>query len=140
MHHDAENAVNLLSDRYRDADGYWYGIATSGIMGFFYNTEILEEKGLEAPKDWDHLIKPEYKGLIWFSEPQHRLHLQAVPERYRADVGSGESRAAGPAGPGRQHRASTLSRAAPPRTSVAGECAIGIGFLHDAGYQVVERL
>ena len=34
MQYDAQNAVNLMSDMYRDADGYWYGIYT-GIMGFF---------------------------------------------------------------------------------------------------------
>ena len=27
----------------------------------------LERLGLEEPKDWDDLLKPEYKGLIWMS-------------------------------------------------------------------------
>ena len=33
------------------------------------NTEELERLNLEAPEDWDDLLKPEYKGLIWLSNP-----------------------------------------------------------------------
>ena len=66
---DAHNAVNLISDKYKDADGYWYGIYT-GVMGFFYDMEALDEMGLPYPQDWADLIKPEYEqAVIWFSNP-----------------------------------------------------------------------
>ena len=33
------------------------------------NKEELNRLGLDAPKDWDDLIKPEYKGLVGLSNP-----------------------------------------------------------------------
>ena len=66
--YEAQNASHLLGDAYRDPDGYWYGIY-KGILGFMVNREELERLNLEAPKDWDDLLKPEYQGLIWMSNP-----------------------------------------------------------------------
>ena len=135
MQYDAQNAVNLMSDMYRDADGYWYGIYT-GIMGFFYNTDILAEKGLDAPKDWDDLIKPEYKDLIWFSNPNtastSKLFLNATvqmwgqekAEEYWYNLDQNVEQY-------------TKSGGGPSKNVGPGECAIGIGFLHDAVYQIV---
>ena len=31
------------------------------------NSDELTRLGLEAPKTWDDLLKPEYQGLIWLS-------------------------------------------------------------------------
>ena len=64
--YEAENASHLISDVYRNADGYWYGIY-KGILGFMVNTDELARLNLEAPQDWQDLLKPEYKGLIWLS-------------------------------------------------------------------------
>ena len=133
--YDAKNASHLISDTYRDADGYWYGIY-KGILGFMVNTEEIERLGLTAPADWDDLIKPEYKGLIWMSNPntagtakliintmiQMKGHDQAM-EYFKAldeniaqytKSGSGPSKMVGP-----------------------GECVIGIGFLHDGITQIL---
>ena len=66
--YDAMNAVNLISDDYKDPTNCWYGIY-KGILGFMVNTEELERLGLEAPKTWDDLTKEEYKGLIMMSNP-----------------------------------------------------------------------
>ena len=60
------NASHLTKDIYKDPDGNWYGIYT-GILGFMVNTDELARLNLEAPKTWDDLLKPEYKGLIWLS-------------------------------------------------------------------------
>ena len=60
------NASHLTKDIYKDPNGYWYGIYT-GLLGFMVNTDELTRLGLEAPKSWDDLLKPEYKGLIWLS-------------------------------------------------------------------------
>ena len=64
--YEAENASHLLSQQYRDPDGYWYGIY-KGILGFMVNRDELARKGLEEPKDWQDLLKDEYKGLVWLS-------------------------------------------------------------------------
>ena len=62
----AQNASHLLSDMYKDPDGNWYGIY-KGILGFMVNTDELARMNLEAPADWQDLLKPEYKGLVWLS-------------------------------------------------------------------------
>ena len=60
------NASHLTKDIYKDPNGYWYGIYT-GLLGFMVNSDELTRLGLEAPKTWDDLLKPEYQGLIWLS-------------------------------------------------------------------------
>ena len=135
MKFEAKNAVNLMDAKYRDADGYWYGIYT-GIMGFFYNTEILTEKGLEAPKDWSDLIKPEYKGLIWFSNPNtastSKLFLNATVQMWGQEKAEEYWKALDA-----NVEQYTKSGGGPSKNVGPGECAIGIGFLHDAVYQIV---
>ena len=135
MKFEAKNAVNLMDAKYRDADGYWYGIYT-GILGFFYNTEILAEKGLEAPKDWDDLIKPEYKGLIWFSNPNtastSKLFLNATVQMWGQEKAEEYWKALDA-----NVEQYTKSGGGPSKNVGPGECAIGIGFLHDAVYQIV---
>lgn len=135
MQYEAKNAVNLMDAKYRDADGYWYGIYT-GIMGFFYNTEILAEKGLEAPKDWDDLIKPEYKGLIWFSNPNtastSKLFLNATVQMWGQEKAEEYWKALDA-----NIEQYTKSGGGPSKNVGPGECTIGIGFLHDAVYQIV---
>ena len=61
MAYEAKNAEHLLKPAYRDPDGYWYGIY-QGILGFMVNNEELERLGVEAPKTWDDLLKPESSG------------------------------------------------------------------------------
>ncbi|NLE69783.1 MAG: extracellular solute-binding protein, partial [Clostridiales bacterium] len=66
--YDAKNADNLVGPQYRDPEGRWYGVY-KGILGFMVNTEELDRLGVPAPEGWDDLVKPEYKGLIWLSNP-----------------------------------------------------------------------
>ncbi len=142
--YDAKNASHLLSDTYKDKDNNWFGIY-KGILGFMVNKEELDRLGLEAPKDWDDLLDPSYKGLIGMSNPstagtakliintmvQMKGHDQAMEYFKELDKnvyqytksGSGPSKMVGP-----------------------GECVIGIGFLHDgitqilAGYDNIELI
>lgn len=133
--YEAQNASHLVSSDYRDKDGNWYGIY-KGILGFMVNKEELERLQLEAPQDWDDLIKPEYKGLVSFSNPttagtgklivntmvQMKGHDEAMNYFKELDKnvvqytksGSGPSKMVGP-----------------------GEIVIGIGFLHDGIYQIL---
>lgn len=142
--YDAKNASHLMASQYKDKDGYWYGIY-KGILGFMVNKEELSRLGIEAPKDWDDLLKPEYKGLIGISNPstagtakliintmvQMKGHDQAMEYLKSLDTniyqytksGSGPSKMVGP-----------------------GECVIAVGFLHDgitqilAGYDNIELI
>ena len=127
--YEAKNAVHLLGDMYRDKDGCWYGIY-KGILGFMCNTEELERLGLEEPKDWDDLLKPEYKGLIWLSNPntagtaklvintmvQMKGHDEAMEYFVELDKNIAQY---------------TKSGSGPSKKVGIGECVIGIGFLHD---------
>ena len=133
--YDAINSVNLISDTYKDADNNWYGIY-KGILGFMVNREEIERLGIEEPKDWDDLLKPEYKGLIGISNPstagtaklvintmvQMKGHDEAMEYFKELDKnvyqytksGSGPSKMVGP-----------------------GECVIAVGFLHDGITQIL---
>lgn len=134
--YEAKNASHLLGDMYRDKDGCWYGIY-KGILGFMCNTEELERLGLEEPKDWDDLLKPEYKGLIWLSNPntagtaklvintmvQMKGHDEAMAYFVELDKNIAQY---------------TKSGSGPSKKVGIGECVIGIGFLHDGITQILD--
>lgn len=131
----AQNASHLTSDLYRDKDGYWYGIY-KGILGFMVNTEEIARLGLQVPMDWDDLLKPEYKGLIWMSNPntagtakliintmvQMKGHDAAMEYFKALDVNVAQY---------------TKSGSGPSKMVGPGECVIGIGFLHDGITQIL---
>jgi iron(III) transport system substrate-binding protein len=134
--YEAANAVNLIGDEYKDATNCWYGIY-KGILGFMVNTEELARLGLEAPKTWDDLIKPEYQGLIMMSNPntagtakliintmvQMKGHDAAMEYFKQLDANVSQY---------------TKSGSGPSKMVGPGECVIGVGFLHDGIYQILQ--
>lgn len=133
----AKNASHLISDTFRDPDGNWYGIY-KGILGFFYNKEDLERKGLEAPKDWPDLVDGKYKGLVWMSNYNTagtaKLVLNTVIQKYGLDNGIKYL-----VDLDKNVSVYTKSGSGPSKNVGTGECVIGIGFLHDAVYQIVDN-
>ena len=158
--YEAVNASHLLKPYYRDPEGYWYGIYQGilgfmvnkeelsdpegywygiyqGILGFMVNKEELSRLNLEAPKTWDDLLKPEYKGLIWLSNPntagtaklvintmvQIKGHDEAMAYFVELDKNIAQY---------------TKSGSGPSKKVGPGECVIGIGFLHDGVYQILQ--
>ena len=133
--YEAKNASHLAGPMYRDAEGQWYGIY-KGILGFMVNTEELTRLGLEAPADWDDLLKPEYKDLIWLSNPntagtaklvintmvQMKGHDEAMKYFVELDKNIAQY---------------TKSGSGPSKKVGIGECVIGIGFLHDGITQIL---
>ena len=131
----AKNAVHLINDTYRDKDGNWYGIY-KGILGFMVNTEELTRLNLAIPQDWDDLIKPEYAGLIWLSNPntagtaklvintmvQMKGHDEAM--KYFVELNKNVAQY-------------TKSGSGPSKKVGIGECVVGIGFLHDGITQIL---
>ncbi|MDO5423762.1 MAG: ABC transporter substrate-binding protein [Eubacteriales bacterium] len=134
--YEAINAVNLISEDYKDSTNCWYGIY-KGILGFMVNSEELERLGLEAPKTWDDLIKEEYKDLIMLSNPntagtaklvintmvQMKGHDEAMEYFKALDANVSQY---------------TKSGSGPSKMVGPGECVIGIGFLHDGIYQILQ--
>ena len=139
------NASHLTKDIYKDPNGNWYGIYT-GLLGFMVNKTELERMGLESPKSWDDLLKPEYKGLIWLSNYKTAgtpklvanlmIQLKGHDEgiQYLVDLD-------------KNVQVYTKSGSGPSKNVGTGECTIGIGFLHDGitqikdnGYENVELI
>ncbi len=133
----AVNASHLLGDQYKDKDGNWYGIY-KGILGFMVNKDSLADKGLEAPQDWDDLLKPEYKDLIWLSNYNTAGTAKLVINTMIQKKGHDE---------GIQYLVDldknievyTKSGSGPSKNVGTGECTIGIGFLHDGITQIVDN-
>ena len=135
--YDAANASHLLGDAYKDADGQWYGIY-KGILGFMVNTEELERMGLAAPADWKDLLKEEYKGLIWLSNYNTagtaKLVINTMIQKYGHDEGIQYL-----VDLDKNIQVYTKSGSGPSKNVGTGECVIGIGFLHDGIYQIVDN-
>ncbi len=133
--YDAMNASHLLSDTYKDADGNWYGIY-KGILGFMVNTEELDRLGLDAPQDWDDLIKPEYKGLIGISNPSTAGTAKLVINTMVQMKGHDEAMEYFKALDKNVYQY-TKSGSGPSKMVGPGECVIAVGFLHDGITQIL---
>lgn len=135
--YEAENASHLISDVYRNADGYWYGIY-KGILGFMVNTDELARLNLEAPQDWQDLLKPEYKGLIWLSNYNTagtaKLVINTMIQKYGHDEGIQYL-----VDLDKNIEVYTKSGSGPSKNVGTGECVIGIGFLHDGITQIIDN-
>ena len=133
----AQNASHLLSDMYKDPDGKWYGIY-KGILGFMVNTDELARMNLEAPADWQDLLKPEYKGLVWLSNYNTagtaKLVINTMIQKYGHDEGIQYL-----VDLDKNIEVYTKSGSGPSKNVGTGECVIGIGFLHDGITQIVDN-
>ena len=133
----ANNASHILKPKYMDADGNWYGIY-KGILGFMVNTDELSRMNLEAPADWQDLLKPEYKGLIWLSNYNTagtaKLVINTMIQKYGHDEGIQYL-----VDLDKNIEVYTKSGSGPSKNVGTGECVIGIGFLHDGITQIVDN-
>ena len=135
--YDAANASHITKAVYKHKDNLWYGIYT-GILGFMYNIDELQRRGLEAPKDFPDLLKPEYQGLIWLSNYNTagtaKLVINTVIQKYGHDEGIQYL-----VDLDKNIEVYTKSGSGPSKNVGTGECVIGIGFLHDGIYQIVDN-
>ena len=94
--------------------------------------------GLEPPKDWDDLTKPEYKGLISFANPNTagtgklivNTMVQIKGEKEAMDYFAKVDK---------NICQYTKSGSGPSKLVPKGEVVIGVGFLHDVVYQIVDN-
>jgi iron(III) transport system substrate-binding protein len=135
--YEAQNANHLMSDMYRDADGYWYGIY-KGILGFMVNTDELSRMGVDEPKDWQDLLDPKYKGLVWLSNYNTagtaKLVINTMLQKYGHDEGIKYL-----VDLDKNIEVYTKSGSGPSKNVGTGECVVGIGFLHDGITQIVDN-
>ena len=137
MKYSPANLSAITNKNFTSTDGTWVGIYF-GILGFLYNMEEFEKLGLKAPADWPDLLDPSYKGLIWSSNyntaSTAELILNTVIQKYGHDEGI-------------QYLVDldknvaqyTKSGGGPSKSVGPGECLIGINFLHDGVYQIVDN-
>ena len=135
--YDAQNASHLLSAKYRDAAGYWYGIY-KGILGFMINKDELARMGIEEPADWKDLLDEKYKGLVWLSNYNTagtaKLVINTMIQKYGHDEGIQYL-----VDLDKNIEVYTKSGSGPSKNVGTGECVVGIGFLHDGITQIVDN-
>ena len=134
--YEAQNAVHLVNPKYKHPENMWYGIYQS-ILGFMVNKKELALQELDAPRTWNDLLDPRYKGLIWMPDynrsgtaklvittlVQMRGEEKALKYLVKLDRNIGQY---------------TASSTTPSKNVGTGECVIGIGFLQDAVYQFLQ--
>jgi iron(III) transport system substrate-binding protein len=54
--------------QYRDPENYWIGLYL-GPLAFITNNDRARAMGIDTPKSWADLLKPQYKGLIRMANP-----------------------------------------------------------------------
>lgn len=101
-----------------------------GILGFGVNKERLAEKGLDIPRCWSDLTKPEYAGEIQIADPQSSgtayTALATFIQLWDEDKAFNYFKSLD-----KNVSQYTKSGVTPSRNAARGEIAIGIGFLHD---------
>lgn len=121
--------ADKIPDNFKDKEGYWTGIY-QGYLGFILDGRFFEERKLPVPKNWDDLLKPEFKGQIIVGNPgsagtaytilstlvQMKGEEQAL--KYMAQLH-------------KQVKQYTKAGEAPARSAALGEAAIGITFIHN---------
>jgi putative spermidine/putrescine transport system substrate-binding protein len=69
----------------KDADGFWYG-DYYGVLSFEVNTTVVKN----VPKDWNDLLKPEYKGQVALAGDPTASN-QAISGVWAAGIATGGS-------------------------------------------------
>lgn len=130
LEHYKSPVAEKIPEQFKDPNGAWTGIY-SGYLGIEGNKKWLDDNGLELPKTWDDLLKPEFKNNIVIAHPASSstaynflatiLQLKGEEEGFAYLQKFNE-----------QVRQYTKSGSAPGRMAGLGEAPVAIGFLHDA--------
>lgn len=121
--------LSNMPENYVDEDGLWSPIYV-GALAFACDKEWFEKEGLEYPKSWEDLLKPEFKGQISMAHPGSSgtaytvlstvVQLKGEEEAWEYFKSFDEN-----------IRQYTKSGSAPPKNVALGEASIGIAFSHD---------
>lgn len=101
-----------------------------GALGFGYSEDVLKEKGVEGPKCWADLAKPEYKGEVQIANPNSSGTSYTFLATMIQILGEEEAFAFLKTLNGNINQY-TKSGAAPAQAASRGETLIGITFQHD---------
>ncbi len=101
-----------------------------GALGFGYSADVLKEKGVEGPKCWADLVKPEYKGEVQVANPNSSGTAYTMLATLVQIMGE-EDAFAYLKKLNENINQYTKSGAAPSQAASRGETLIGITFQHD---------
>ncbi len=118
-----------IPDKFKNKDGYWTGIY-NGYLGFVVNGKLLKEKGIEVPKSWEDLLKPEYKGQIVVANPGSSGTAYAMIATLVQIMGEEKAMDYLKKLDG-QIKQYPKTGSAPAQMAGMGEAMVGICFLHD---------
>jgi iron(III) transport system substrate-binding protein len=137
--YDSPSLKNLRDQaKFKDAENYWAGIYV-GTLGFCTNTDWLAANpGVEPPKSWDDLLKPEFTGQLMVAHPSTSgtsYTAMATVLQIRGEEAGWEylRKYAG------QMLQFTKSGAAPAKFVGQGEAAVGIVFSHDIVHEIEDN-
>ncbi|OAB41473.1 iron ABC transporter substrate-binding protein [Paenibacillus glacialis] len=122
--------ADKIDAKYKDPDGYWTGVYV-GAVGFASNKEFLEKKGLEAPKKWEDLLNPAFKGEVVMADPASSGTAYTALYTVLNVMGSEDKGFEYLTKLHPQVQQYTTSGAAPGRMVGMGEAGVGILFAHD---------
>jgi iron(III) transport system substrate-binding protein len=120
-----------------ETSGYRTVGVYSGALGWGYNTEIFEQKGLTPPQCWEDLLDPSLTGEIQIADPNSSgtayttlatlVQIMGEDEafEYLKQLDANVSQY-------------TKSGSAPVKAAARGETGLGIVFMHDAVAQAEE--
>ena len=115
--------------QHKTAGGKSVGIYM-GALGFGYSADVLKEKGVEGPKCWADLTKPEYKGEVQVANPNSSGTAYTFLATMVQILGEDEAFAYLKK-LNENINQYTKSGAAPSQAASRGETLIGITFQHD---------
>jgi len=133
------NLKNLipLGQKMAQDTGYRATAFSIGAVGFVYNKNLLQEKGLPEPRSWADLLRPEYKREISLSNPNTAgtgySILVTLVDLMGEDKAFDYLKQLNP-----NVSSYTKSGGVPAGQVARGEVAIGISFLHDANMMVAQ--
>lgn len=58
----------VLDDKMKDEQGYWHGTSLT-LVNWVVNKDLIEEKGLKMPEEWDDLLQEGLRGEVSMSNP-----------------------------------------------------------------------
>lgn len=123
--------------RQAEQSGYRTVGIYAGALGVGYNSELLQKHKLPAPKCWQDLTKPAYKGRIQMANPNSSgtayTTLATIVQVFGEDAGFEFMKALH-----RNINQYTKSGSAPIKASARGETTLGIVFQHDMVTQAVK--
>lgn len=118
-----------IPDKFKDKNGMWTGIYV-GYLGFVSNKKLLKEKGVEAPKSWEDLLKPQFKNEVSIANPGSSgtayTCLATVVQLMGEKKGLEYMKKLNG-----QIKSYEKSGTAPARLAGQGEVMVGVSFLHD---------